>query len=386
MSRSLATATPPANVAGLYLVADDLTGALDSAAAFCGRFGPIPVLPAAAPSFAGAHVAVDLATRDRSADFAKLVTARIGPSLAGAAIPFKKIDSLLRGHWAVELAELLRADGPFRTCVFAPAFPGQGRTMLAGRQRVREADGSQTTLAVDPEAVLRRLGLTVRHVPSSSEPGLDAASGGGPSVVIFDASTDADLDAVVRRGSRCPAPVLWCGSAGLARALAQREPPRVAAPALPVLAIVGSHHPVACLQVERATNTMPARRVIAGPDARETATRIAVALERTGTCLLTFGLDPGISNADAAASIGERLRDLMPGVERPSALLVAGGETLASLCDALGVDHLEVDAQIAPGVAHSHLRGGPWDGLAVVSKSGAFGHADLVSELLGSGP
>ena len=38
--------------------------------------------------------------------------------------------------------------------------------------------------------------------------------------------------------------------------------------------------------------------------------------------------------------------------------------------------------QVAPGVPRSILRGGAWDGVAVVSKSGAFGADSLWRDLL----
>jgi uncharacterized protein YgbK (DUF1537 family) len=67
---------------------------------------------------------------------------------------------------------------------------------------------------------------------------------------------------------------------------------------------------------------------------------------------------------------------------RPGTLFVTGGETLRSLCDALGVTHLDVDGEIEPGVPTSILRGGAWDGQRLVSKSGAFGDAGFLRRLL----
>ena len=42
----------------------------------------------------------------------------------------------------------------------------------------------------------------------------------------------------------------------------------------------------------------------------------------------------------------------------------------------------EAVAQIAPGLPRSTLRGGRWDGLPVVSKSGAFGTEGVWRDLL----
>src|SRR5215475_6730113 len=92
----------------LKLLADDLTGALDTSAELVGAFGPMPV--------------VWTATSCSSA----------GQSFA--------IDSRLRGPWVAELEACL-ATGAWDACILAPAFPHQGRRTFQGRQYVRDVDG-----------------------------------------------------------------------------------------------------------------------------------------------------------------------------------------------------------------------------------------------------
>src|ERR1700733_3416791 len=143
----------------MRLLADDLTGALDTAARFTGRFGPIPVhLGPKVPDISG-HAALDLACRDGSQGNAIAAT-RAAAAFLNDDLAFKKIDSLLRGHWAAELAVLL-ATGSYRHCVFAPAFPEQGRVTVQGRQYVVDDHGNIRRLAVDISAALARHGLTM---------------------------------------------------------------------------------------------------------------------------------------------------------------------------------------------------------------------------------
>ena len=61
---------------------------------------------------------------------------------------------------------------------------------------------------------------------------------------------------------------------------------------------------------------------------------------------------------------------------------MAGGETLRAVCRRLGARSLEAVGIVAPGVPRSVLRGGAWDGVEVVSKSGAFGGDTLWRDLL----
>ena len=68
---------------------------------------------------------------------------------------------------------------------------------------------------------------------------------------------------------------------------------------------------------------------------------------------------------------------------RPATLFVSGGATLRSVCTALDADHLTVSGQILTGVPWSVLRGGWFDGVPLISKSGAFGDRELLRRILG---
>jgi uncharacterized protein YgbK (DUF1537 family) len=111
------------------------------------------------------------------------------------------------------------------------------------------------------------------------------------------------------------------------------------------------------------------------------ARRVAHALARRGAALV--GLDlPLLPAEEAARRVARAFAALVRQIDPPGTLLVSGGETLASLCAALGAEALEATGIVAPGVPRSVLRGGRWDGVAVVSKSGAFGADGLWRDLL----
>jgi uncharacterized protein YgbK (DUF1537 family) len=61
--------------------------------------------------------------------------------------------------------------------------------------------------------------------------------------------------------------------------------------------------------------------------------------------------------------------------------MITGGETLRSVCTSLRADLLTVTCQFEPGLPVSRLHGGPFDGLTAISKSGAFGAADLLLKI-----
>jgi uncharacterized protein YgbK (DUF1537 family) len=310
------TPSPPERPV-LRLLADDLTGALDSAARFVPLVGPVPVVWAG--DIPSGTVAIDSGTRDADAATAAETLHRLSGALHGGDIAFKKIDSVLRGHVALEL-DACRPG--FDRCVVAPAFPDQGRVTRGGTQWVRTGETWDDR---------------------------------GAPVPMEDAESDADLDAIVAR-HRCGAGrVLWVGSAGLAGALAERMPvPQPELPA-PVLALIGSDHPTTAAQV----HTAAARPGIVTPD-----------------------LPAGLSRETALSLIVARFIQTLATMPRPGTLFVTGGATLRALCEALDATGLTVDGETEPGVPTAVLRGGRWDGQRIVSKSGGFGDPGLLVRLL----
>jgi uncharacterized protein YgbK (DUF1537 family) len=224
----------------------------------------------------------------------------------------------------------------FDHCVLAPAFPFQGRITRDGRQLALTGDAGRDT-GVDLQGELRALCVEAQ---------------------MRDAETDADLDAIVAEGRCLTGRVLWCGTGGLAGALAGHGTVPRPGLSLPLLALIGSDHPASRAQVA----AVPADLLPA---------------------VVVCDLPAGTDRLTARERIGETFRALLDRVGRPGTLFVTGGATLRDLCDALGVGRLEVDGELEPGVPTSLLRGGDWDGQRLVSKSGAFGDTGFLARLLG---
>jgi uncharacterized protein YgbK (DUF1537 family) len=126
----------------------------------------------------------------------------------------------------------------------------------------------------------------------------------------------------------------------------------------PILALIGSDHPVSHAQV-------------------------AAVPPKLRLSVIICDLPPATDRLEARERIGRDFSALLQRVGRPGTLFVTGGQTLRDLSDALGVTGLQVDGEIEPGVPTSLMRGGPWDGQRVVSKSGAFGDTGFFAALLG---
>jgi uncharacterized protein YgbK (DUF1537 family) len=355
----------------LRLLADDLTGALDTAAEFVGLCGPFDVTwPDALPSKLPSCIAVDTGTRERDSAESVAIVDKLASTLREGSIAYKKVDSLLRGAWAAELGACLRT-GFWTSCIMAPAFAYQGRSTRGGQQYARAQDGSWSPVGDTLLAQLASSGVAAR--PGRFDSALTAG------VHVFDAESDADLDRVVAIGRRTSQSVLWCGSGGLAGALARGTD--ASAPARlrkPVLGLFGSDQAVTAAQLDACGPAVVALSA-AGDD---NAGIISRKLAADGVALVRFELAPGLSRGEAAARIARALAALTEALDPPGTLIVAGGETLKALCLALGTHALRVTGRIMPGLPRSILQGGRWAGVEVISKSGAFGSPDLWRTLL----
>jgi uncharacterized protein YgbK (DUF1537 family) len=351
----------------LRLIADDLTGALDSAAELTTLVGPVPVHWTATDGAAG-NLALATSTREATRGDAIARVMAAAPLLVAGDIAFKKLDSLLRGHPAAELAACLTA-APWRSVVLAPAFPAQGRVTRGGRQYARDAARGWRAAAPEIAAMLAAEGLEAR-------PG-DPTAPLPPGISVFDADTEDDLLRIAACGRAARGPVLWCGSGGLGRALAAAAPAQ-ADTALrgPVLGLFGSDQAVTQRQL-----------AACGPlwlrlDPSEGPERLAATLATHGAALASVALPDSLPRDDAARRIAQCFTAVLHHLPPPGTLLVAGGETLAAICAALGATSLNADGLVAPGVPRAMLRGGRWDSVRLVSKSGAFGADTLWRDLL----
>ena len=220
--------------ATVCILADDLTGACDSGAAFLAAGRDVRVvLDIAATSPDAPHAEAVLAysteTRNLSSGEATARVARMAEQLRIASsgrILFKKVDSAARGHFGTETMAALNASGAALALV-APAFPQAGRTVCAGLLSIRDAAAQDTTVALRdlfPNVEASHIGLLPVANETALEQGIARALASGIRVLLCDSQTQADLDHLALAASCLRKPILWTGSAGLARALAATLP------------------------------------------------------------------------------------------------------------------------------------------------------------------
>ncbi len=310
------------------LLADDLSGACDSAVAFArAGFRTRFELGAPRPGAVAELTAFSTETRESTPQEAAVAVMDACRSIeaAGLNLIYKKIDSVLRGPVDAEIAATLAATN-FHAAVVCPAFPSQGRQVRGGRLLVHGEERGP--------------------VPS------------GERIEARDALTDDDLDRLAAELLQRPE-VLAVGSGGLAAAWARAlgaawgwkpldaRPPRSEKP---VALWVGSEHPATLAQIERLEASATPHRLVRVDmrQARTDVTPLAAEMER---------------------------REL-------GALVLCGGATARRLLAALGAEAIEVRGEACPGAPWGTIRAGIADGLTVVTKSGGFGGPETFVEIV----
>jgi len=342
------------------IIADDLTGALDSSVGFA-MHGMRTRVAVTADAIGTALaddpevLAINTASRPLPPEAAAAAVRDAAQQLpARSTLVFKKIDSRLKGNVAVETAAMAAMVRALRIVV-APAVPDQQRLVKDGRVVGR---GVAAPIAVAP--VFEGLGLPVS---------------------VADAETRGDLDALVARG--LAADTLFVGASGLAKALARAIGGPLQRysfqPDGETLFVLGSRDAITRDQIEVLTTTYPELSVAVLPAAgAETALPSRLpALLRPPSELVASPDEVSARLADMAAEAVARLH--------PATLVLGGGDTALAVLDRLGAKLLAPVGEPILGMVEVTVTvsGRP---LRCLVKSGGFGNVDALVGLVESGP
>jgi D-threonate/D-erythronate kinase len=369
-------------VTSVRALADDLSGALDAGAAFVGMCGPLSV--GWRDDFAPQSDSYVIDNETRHEDDLAIVadrTRRHLQSLVGANHAFKKIDSLMRGHTIAEITTCIESRC-FASVVVAPAFPQQ-RRITKGGQQFADLYGNQEWLEAGPNLTGALRTSAAANTPVQQVAVDTVARGSG--VFVCDAATDAEMQSLPARVEEIERPILWCGTAGLAHVLAGASLAPCALPLGSALVVIGSNHPVSRRQVEALTAIMPqsVRNLDCDLDRRALWQFLDNRL-RSGEVAMMAANFGAIDGKLARGGLVSAFRDVLPRLPIADLVLVAGGETLLLVLDAVAAQSAVVEGEVMPGVARGRVVGGVWDGAVFASKSGAFGAPAALVDLLAS--
>lgn len=393
-------------MADLLVIADDLTGALDSGVQLSRKGQRVLVSLDCEGGLSHAKdadvIVIDSESRHDDAQAAYQKVRDLVSKSRGLGIRrvYKKTDSGLRGNVGAELAGALDASGATHLN-FAPAYPKQQRTTSEGIHYVAGTPLAQSFFSVDPlNPVHHSKVADLVHEQSdvavhSWHEGLVAQG-----IVVFDCETDEDMARVARVIAADGPDVPMAGSAGLLEMLpcdpcAGRTREAIELPRQLVV-VSGSVNAVTSSQLDEAERRgahrvhLPLKEILAG-DWGEAEARafVASALEDAADApvVLMDTLGYQLSASEIGDGTGARLiseaASLVAAVvsdRRDRTLMIVGGDALVGFVDQVGATMLEPLDEVFPGIVIARHEGGCTEG-TIVTKSGAFGGVGLFFDI-----
>lgn len=391
------------------IVADDFTGANDTGVQLKRRGVPTSVVFSS--EFIASEGSFVLDTESRALgpeEAAAAVRAGLkGVDLTAFGRVMKKVDSTLRGSVAAEIKAVDELYGS-ELVVFAPALPDLGRTTVGGVHLLKGIPITRTELAKDPKTPVTEDNITklleavydepVTHISEDqvSAGEIDFSVG---RVFTCDSATNADLRSVIQAAVATGKRTLWVGTAAMADHLLGVE---VDVP--PALAVVASVSAVSREQVNFAAGegiplvSVPIPELLTGEQKMETYVAQTVALLKEGKdAILASSASCNRAELDRSVAVGEKLnmtREQVSGYTQMvmgkmtkaileqtpiSGMFLTGGDTaLGFFMEARSLGS-SIVTEIAVGIPMMRLSGGPFAGLKVVTKAGAFGKEDAIT-------
>ena len=419
------------------IIADDLTGANDTALQFQQRGANTKILldSDCSPKVkAGTEVwALSSESRNVPAEEAIL---RVEKAVATFVENFnfdyyyKKIDSTLRGHIALETLTVLNIL-EYDAAIIMPAFPQEGRITVGGYHLAKGVPIGRTEMAIDPHAP-----ITESHVPTllKMQLGEDSAeivgtidlrtimNGAGPilmkinelinegkKLIIADATSITDLEQIALAINKCDKKLLPTGTAAGAQVLAkywlagiEKENAGLNTGSMPKFIVSGTATQITANQIKKLEQSDDYENInfialnsseILSDVSENLVTRIVDNLSsgvtvcvHTSDLIANFdGFSDDSFNAELtkekfASMITDFLADLTQKVlsQIEVILITLGGETSYKCCKAIDSNELQLTDEVAPAISICSDINRKW----IITKSGNLGNSNTLIEIL----
>lgn len=428
----------------IMVIADDVTGAADSAAR-CYNAGLTAVIDLTATADSPPPPNEQSATLALSTDSrflpptaaAERVTQLLRPLVKTQPDRpitqqttrwYKKIDSTLRGNIGSELAAMLPLVTPSHAApcaIISPAFPAQQRTLVDGYLCYAGLPPHSvhlpTLLAAQCDLPVTTIALeTVRGPRAELEERLRTAHRAGTTLIVIDAESEEDLQRLLTAATATIPHALLCGSAGLVGVLAEtlvaaQEPQPLATESQsttvnnvrqstatavkhPILAVVGSgsamaQSQLAFLRAQHKTTVFTVEPQHANSHQKVLSSVKSAQPSITGTSLPSTDLVlclpipteethlEGEIARQYATALAETVQALLP-VAKPATLLLVGGDTAVQTLTKLGIRRLQVVRELLPGMPLATARDHQGAEYQIILKAGNHGDETTLAHLL----
>lgn len=376
----------------LAVLADDLTGALDTGVQFAASGVKTALTIGLTPPEDCTVAICDLETRHvtPAEAFTRTQHAVRHAMACGARYLYVKTDSGLRGNIGAALSALSASGG---RVLFAPSYPENRRITAGGVHYIDGVPVSQSLFGRDARNPVRhdRVAEILRETAKLSIHELYAGEAipDAQGILVADAQTDADLagwaQTALVSGICC-----FAGCAGFAKQLHSalqlpRGAVRPPSGKRPFLVVCGSISPVSLAQLTQAQEEgIPCFRL---REVEKTgASAVFQAMRQSGCAIVAsaFGEEDIRANsssapADIASRLGEIVR--LAAESGEFGLYLIGGDTLMAAVRALGDCTILPSFELASGVVLCSLIQQDAE-RPLITKSGSFGGRDAITAVL----
>lgn len=418
------------------IVADDLTGANDSALQFHLRGCNTQILLSPdSPIDSLEHTqawAISTETRNASPKVSyekvKLATKNLLEKL-NVEYFYKKIDSTLRGNIAVEVLTMLDVLD-WDAAVVIPAYPNEGRITVGGYHLLRGVPIERTEMARDIHSP-----IFDSYIPTIFKKQLDeqygdlidlidldtVIKGAGPilvklnelvqegkKLIVVDAVSTTDIEQIILATEKSHYKILPCGSAGAAQAIGKIWFPELKnqniskkIPILPKLVISGSATELSASQIKKLEQDDDIENTyfvslklddVLSDVKRDIVDRIVgnliknnivvvhaseISLSKDFNAIL---VEKELTKERFSTVLVNYLAKLTQMVvsQKEVVLITIGGETSFKCCRALDSENLQLIDSIAPAIALCIDHKGQW----IVTKSGNLGNLNTLVDIV----
>ena len=396
---------------GILILADDLTGANDTAIQFAKQGLSSLVIVNGGQINAGLFdkynvISVNSDSRRLSADEAYKVVHSIAKQFRTGFFVYKKVDSVLRGNPGQELGAVMEAlDIPL--ALAAPSFPANRSTIENGVL----SNGTDAALVFSSGTGRKTENIPLAEIRKGSAGVTNFInSRAGIQVFVADAVTEDDLAIIHKASASLGKPHVLAGSAGLANQLARGLGKQGAAPyektsALsPALIVAGTRQgetaaqinalckkrcqsPLTHFNVSMLTEGQTEKAIAAAFDEasrrmKENSSLCVIAVDsmfnQASSGAFTEGDKTSAAICDALAVLTEKLMNSF----RFPLIVTTGGDTSLAVCRRLGISAIEPLVEICPGIPLGRIADGLYDGRYIVTKSGRFGNPESLAEIV----
>jgi uncharacterized protein YgbK (DUF1537 family) len=405
----------------LVILADDLTGALDTGVQFANA-GIRTLVNSQVEANTDAEVlVVNLVTRHLSPDeaYVRVFDAAKRAFALGIMNVYKKTDSGLRGNVGAELQGLMDASGG-RNIAFVPAFPKMNRIVKGGKLYIEGVPVSKSVFGMDLfepvqyDAIADVIHAQTDAVVVNLRPDFDAATcPASNAILVFDALSEVHIADIARKLAALASPALTAGCAGFAKHLDQLIDFSVL-PLDPVtlspriLVASASISQINFAQINYAKRfgwqvfLIPPEIQLEEDAAKSSeavalAAKLALALQSSGYAVLTAADTPatvdrvkhtadkkGLNQKSAGIRIARNTAAILSmaveGIDGECTIVISGGDTLQASLERMGCISLRPILEIEPCVAYSVMNTQTGK-IPVITKSGSFGTEDILVKL-----